>query len=196
MNEPVVKLSLSPSNQVHAEMTVPSQIHAHGAPPVTDYANLWGFKDYGMVHLLTRDQVKALTDQPLTAMEEGVLYLEIRHHPTLSNVRLIRDEFGRLRPSIGVSSSVIRYRKISCAPSSKTCTPPASRSKTESLPVWDGLQSCSFQHLPGPASRRPRRLLRILRGKSLRDQVTGIRLPPLRLPSPLPVQSRLGAAPV
>jgi signal peptidase I len=107
MNEPVVKLSVTPSNQVYGEMVPPSSIHAVGAPPVENYGDLWGFKNYGMVRLLTRDQVKTLTDQNPSTMEEGVLYLEIRHHPSIANVKLVRDEMGRLRPSIGLSTSVI-----------------------------------------------------------------------------------------
>ncbi len=107
MNEPVVKLYVSPSNQVHGEMVNPPQIHAPGAPPVPDYGDLWGFKNFGMVRLLTRDQVKNFSDQNPSDLEEGVLYLEIRHHPSIATVKLIRDEMGRLRPSIGLSTSII-----------------------------------------------------------------------------------------
>lgn len=107
MNEPVVKLSVNASNQVQGQMVVPQQIHAAGAPPVADYGDLWGFNNYGMVRLLTRDQMKNFTDVNPASMEDGLLYLEIRHHPTLSSVKLIRDEMGRLRPSIGLSSSFI-----------------------------------------------------------------------------------------
>ncbi len=107
MNEPVVKLYVTSAHQVHGEMVNPPQIHAQGEPPVTSYGDLWGFKNYGMVRLLTRDQVKNLTDQNLAEMEEGLLYLEVRHHPSIANVKMIRDEYGRLRPSIGLSSSII-----------------------------------------------------------------------------------------
>ena len=107
MNEPVAKLSVTPSGLIRGDMVVPPQIHSPGAPPVADYGDLWGFKNFGMVRLLTRDQVKNLTDQNLSSMEDGVLYLEIRHHPSLTNAKLIRDEFGRLRPNIGLSTSII-----------------------------------------------------------------------------------------
>lgn len=107
MNEPVVKLAVNANNQPQGQMVVPSQVHVAGAAPVADYGDLWGFKNYGLVRLLTRDQVKNFTDANLTAMEDGMLYLEIRHHPTLSSVKLIRDEMGRLRPTIGLSSSFI-----------------------------------------------------------------------------------------
>jgi signal peptidase I len=107
MNEPVVKLSVTASNQTHGEMVNPLVIHAAGAPPVANYGDLWGFKNFGMVRLLTQEQVKNLTDQNLSDIEDGILYLEIRHHPSIANVKLIRDEAGRLRPSIGLSSSII-----------------------------------------------------------------------------------------
>ncbi len=107
MNEPVVKLSVSANNQVMGQMVVPPAIHEAGAPPVADYGDLWGFNNYGMVRLLTRDQLKNFTDMNPLSMEEGLLYLEIRHHPTLSSVKLIRDEMGRLRPTIGLSTSFI-----------------------------------------------------------------------------------------
>jgi signal peptidase I len=107
MNEPVAKLYLNANQQPTGEMVVPQQIHAPGAPPIADYGDLWGFNNYGMVRLLNRDQIKNFTDANLAAMEEGLLYLEIRHHPTLSSIKLIRDEMGRLRPTIGLSYSYI-----------------------------------------------------------------------------------------
>lgn len=107
MNEPVVKLSVSPYGTPYGEMVVPPQIHMPGAPPIANYGNLWGFKNYGMVRLLTGDQVRSLTDQNPSSMEEGLLYLEIHHHPSISNVNMIRDEFGRLRPNISLSTSII-----------------------------------------------------------------------------------------
>ncbi len=107
MNQPVVKLYASGPHQVYGEMVNPPQIHDTRAPPVKDYADLWGFNNFGMTRLLTKEQVKNLTDQNPAAIQEGVLYLEIRHHPSIRNVRLIRDELGRLRPSIGLSTSVI-----------------------------------------------------------------------------------------
>jgi signal peptidase I len=103
MGEPVVKLTAN--GVAHGEMVVPPQIHMPGAPPITSYGDLWGFKNYGMVRLLTRDQVRTLTDQNPDA--EGVLYLEIRHHPSIENVKIVRDEMGRLRPNITLSTSVI-----------------------------------------------------------------------------------------
>ena len=62
MNEPIAKLYVTQNNQVLGEMLNPPEIHASGAPPVKDYGDLWGFKNYGMGRLLTKDQVKFLTE--------------------------------------------------------------------------------------------------------------------------------------
>lgn len=107
MNEPVVKLSVSANNQVLGQMVVPAAIHAVDAKPVADYGDLWGFNNFGIVRLLTREQLNNYTDVNPLSLEEGVLYLEIRHHPSLASARLIRDEMGRLRPSINLSTSFI-----------------------------------------------------------------------------------------
>ncbi len=107
MNEPVAKLSVSANGASYGEMIVPQQIHKTGAPPVADYGDLWGFKNFGMVRLLTLNQIKDFTDQNPSSAGEGLLYLEIRHHPSINNIKLIRDEMGRLRPNIGLSTSII-----------------------------------------------------------------------------------------
>ncbi|MBS0620887.1 MAG: signal peptidase I [Verrucomicrobia bacterium] len=107
MNEPVVKLSVNSAQQVIGDVINLPQIHDKNAPAVTEYGDLWGIKNYGMTRLLTRDQVKFFTDQDPLSLEEGLLYLEIRHHPSLSSAKLIRDEMGRQRPAIGISSSYI-----------------------------------------------------------------------------------------
>jgi signal peptidase I len=107
MNEPIAKLYVTAQHQVKGQMLNPPDVHAAGAPPVKEYADLWGFKNYGMSRLLTRDQVKSLTDHDPSTMEAGILYLEIKHHPSFANAQLIRDEIGRLRPSLKVSSSII-----------------------------------------------------------------------------------------
>lgn len=107
MNEPIAKLYNNSQQQIVGEMIVPREIHDSNAPKVKDYGDLWGIKNYAMVRLLGKNQTKTLTDQDPNSMPEGVLYLEIRHHPTLNSVKLIRDEFGRLRPTFGLSTSLI-----------------------------------------------------------------------------------------
>src|SRR6185437_6336620 len=68
---------------------------------------LWGFENFAMARLLTKDQVRQLTDQDPSTMEEGVLYLELRHHPRILDAKMGYDEWNRLRPMINLSTSVI-----------------------------------------------------------------------------------------
>ena len=107
MNEPVAKLYATHQGQVEGEMLNPPQVHVPGTPPIQKYDQMWGFGNYGMTRLLTREQVRFLTDQDLSTLEEGILYLEIRHHPSLSSAKIIRDDFGRMRPVMGISTSII-----------------------------------------------------------------------------------------
>ncbi len=107
MNEPIAKLYTTGQNQVRGEVINSPQTHNTNTPNVLEYSELWGLGNYGMCRLLTRDQVKFLTDQDPSTLEDGVLYLEIKHHPSLNSVKLIRDEYGRMRPSLGISTSII-----------------------------------------------------------------------------------------
>lgn len=107
MNEPVAKLSVTSQGNVQGEMLNPSNIHASGSPALQSYSEMWGFKNFGMARLLTREQVRILTDSDPAAMENGVLYLEIRHHPSLQSGKIIQDEWGRRRPTLGISTSII-----------------------------------------------------------------------------------------
>lgn len=107
MNEPVAKLFITTMNEVRGEMFKLTDLRNPSLPPITNYSELWGFKNFAMARLLTRDQVKELTDAEPAQMEEGMLYLELKHHPSLSSGKLIRDEFGRLRPSLGISTTLI-----------------------------------------------------------------------------------------
>ncbi len=107
MNEPVAKLFINESNQVEGEML---PIHVNGektshAPLL--YGDLWGIKNFGMARLLTKQQVLQYTSESLNGVPEGVLYLEIQHHPNLQNIKVKRDLRGRVRPMIGLSTSVI-----------------------------------------------------------------------------------------
>ncbi len=107
MNEPVAKLFVTMQGQASGEMLNPPAVHVPETPPIQSYSEMWGFKNFGMTRLLTREQVRLLTDQDPASMEEGVLYLEIKHHPSLCSARLVRDDLGRVRPVLGISTSII-----------------------------------------------------------------------------------------
>ncbi len=102
MNEPVAKLNLSAIGSIFSEMIPPQ----NGAP-LRHYSDLWGFKNYAMSRLLTQAQANEIHPGSTAGLEPGILYLEINHHPSLQNARLIRDEMGRMRPGLGTSVSLL-----------------------------------------------------------------------------------------
>ena len=103
MNEPVAKLNINSIGAISGEVL--------GGNGLKNYSDLWGFKNYGMSRLLTKMQVEEIHPGSTEDLESGALYLEINHHPSLQNGRLIRDEMGRMRPALGTSTSLLPLTK-------------------------------------------------------------------------------------
>lgn len=89
MNIPVAKLSLSAANKPIGELLPPFKQEG-------DYYDLWGFKDYGIARLLTKDQVKAFTNLPAAQVKQAPLYMEVIHHPSTKIPRSTRITWGVL----------------------------------------------------------------------------------------------------
>jgi signal peptidase I len=51
---------------------------------IKTYSDFFGIRNYAMARLLTRKQVEALKTYKLSEIEEGLLYLELRHTPSLN----------------------------------------------------------------------------------------------------------------
>lgn len=51
---------------------------------IQTYSDFWGIRNFAMVRLLDKDQLESLTSYHANQMEEGLLYLELRHTPSLS----------------------------------------------------------------------------------------------------------------
>jgi signal peptidase I len=60
---------------------------------------------------LTEEQIEQLHPRAARDLEKGVLYLELTHHPSLKEGKIIRDEMNRLRPDLGTSVSLIPLRQ-------------------------------------------------------------------------------------
>jgi len=106
MNENIAKVEVSAQSTVVGKLLPPfNEIQD------SDYFDLWGFKNYGMARLLTREEVKKYTNTPLSHLSEAPLYMEIIHHPTVRYPKIVRDHLGRLHPSIGTSSSVLSLKE-------------------------------------------------------------------------------------
>jgi signal peptidase I len=107
MNEPVAKLYLGPNHQLEGEMLPLNPVRDTALPPVQHYEDLWGIKNYATARLLTKDEVKQLTHQSSAEIETGMLYLELKHNPSLRSVKLGRDLYGRMRPMLNLSTAII-----------------------------------------------------------------------------------------
>ncbi len=51
---------------------------------IETYSDFWGIRNFAMSRLLTKKQMQELADYPIKDLEEGVLYLELRHTPSLT----------------------------------------------------------------------------------------------------------------
>lgn len=101
MNQPIAKLSASPIGTVNGDWIYQAKA------PMTHYSDLWGFKNYAMARLLNQEMLEQMHPLESRHLEKGVLYLELTHHPSLKEAKLVRDEMNRLRPDLGFSVSLI-----------------------------------------------------------------------------------------
>lgn len=128
MNQPIARLSLAPHQQPKGEMIEVN-------PEIKEYSQLWGFGNFALSRLLTKEQVTTQTPFSLSELPEGALYLELQHHPSLTSAQIVRDEKGRLRPSLGYHNSLI----------------PLSKQHLETL--WSSLYTARFHVQNGKAYR-------------------------------------------
>lgn len=86
MNQPVGRLTLSAgavTGQVYnGEKWVKDNPEAAKNPhkQIETYSDLWGMQNFAMARLLTKEQVKNSSE----TLPEALLYLELRHHPSLN----------------------------------------------------------------------------------------------------------------
>ncbi len=91
MNEPIARLYATSPTQARGELLPKIQLQN----PTLHYGDMWGIKNFAMARLLTKEQVRVFTDQDPSTMEEGVLYLELKHHPSLTGAKIGSDEYNR-----------------------------------------------------------------------------------------------------
>ncbi len=98
MNEPIAKLTASVFGEGSGEMLPIPRAGSASVVPNT-YGDLWGFKNYGMG--------KIVSGKEITSQEKAPLFLEITHHPSMHPVKIIRDEYGRVRPGLSYTTSIL-----------------------------------------------------------------------------------------
>lgn len=62
---------------------------------IQTYSDFWGMRNFAIARLLNKNQLETLTSYRASEMEEGILYLELRHTPSLNYpLPLLSDRFG------------------------------------------------------------------------------------------------------
>lgn len=106
MNKPLAKLTVNQIGAVSGEV-----LAEHGKTSPAQYSDFWGIKNYAMARLLTPEQAEQFYPGSTKEIGKGVLYLELNHHPSLHNGKIIRDENNRLRPDFGIETSLMALTK-------------------------------------------------------------------------------------
>lgn len=101
MNIPIGKLILSQGGHVTGEV-FNGKDWVREEPPMANndnaihrYSDVWGIKNYAMARLLTKQQLLDMPNLNIEGLDEGVLYLELRHHPGLTYPKPIFQHEGR-----------------------------------------------------------------------------------------------------
>lgn len=101
MNQPVAKIMAHPLGWLEGEV-----FGQDGKTLSMNYSDLWGMKNYAKARLLTLEQLKEIYPKLASTLDEGVLYLELSHHPSVRDAKIVQ-EGSRHRPGMGVSVSIL-----------------------------------------------------------------------------------------
>ena len=106
MNEPIAMLNVTATGQVEGELITEHSSVFTKKSEIKNYFDIWGFNNFAMARILSKEEVEKYSNDTLQDIEDARLYLELTHHPTLKNAKIIRDELGRLRPALNYSTSL------------------------------------------------------------------------------------------
>jgi signal peptidase I len=102
MNMPVAKLSVTDNGQVDGKM-LPIKNSKKKPQILENYYDMWGMKNFAKVRILSKKQASLFYNKSFDAN----YYLELRHHPNLKNLKIQKDEYGRLRPVLSYETSLM-----------------------------------------------------------------------------------------
>jgi signal peptidase I len=103
MDKPIARLPLNNTHDLKGEIfdgkewisdQFLTQKTEHDA--ISTYTDFYGMRNFAMARLLTKEQVEKFSGVPTATLGEGILYLELRHNPSLTypQPRLVQDNFG------------------------------------------------------------------------------------------------------
>lgn len=101
MNQPLAKLTVNSIGVTQGEV-----LGIKG-----NYSDFLGMKNFAQSRLLTKAQVEKIHPQLSEGLSDAPLYLELTHHPSIQGAQLIRDEYGRMRPDLAYSTSIIPLKQ-------------------------------------------------------------------------------------
>lgn len=91
MDQAIGKYTLNNSKEIVGEVFngkswVTDQPMAQATPhhTIKTYSDFWGMRNYAMTRLLTKKEAETLYPKEMAQLTEGVLYLELRHTPSLT----------------------------------------------------------------------------------------------------------------
>lgn len=90
MNMPIGKLSFNSSGKMQAEVFngkewKPENLKEKNAQQIESYTDFMGMGNFAMARLLTRKELEKFDQYGIKDLEEGVLYLQLNHHPNLTS---------------------------------------------------------------------------------------------------------------
>lgn len=90
MQQPIGRLTFSnygnAVGEIHVgDKWVQEKPFEESSTQINNYSDFLGIRNYAMARLLTKQQVRDLTSLDPANLDEGVLYLELRHSPNLTN---------------------------------------------------------------------------------------------------------------
>ncbi len=104
MNIPIGRITLKSGGEMRGEVFdgkgwIDDKVSALKSPHATiqTYSDFWGMRNFAMARLLTKQQVEKFTSFNLKDYPEGLLYLELRHTPSLTfpKPKLVEQQMGR-----------------------------------------------------------------------------------------------------
>lgn len=114
MDQTIARLTLRGNGEIRGQLYngsqwIPDEGPMSHSSGLSTYSDFWGMRNFAMARLLTPKQAISLGELPTDLAGQGVLYLELRHTPSLNYPKphLGRDAQGRIRPLLTPNVTLI-----------------------------------------------------------------------------------------
>lgn len=109
-NTPIAKLTLS-KNQNFGNLLTKKSAPFSKNFEAKDFYEIWGFENFAMTRILPKQIAQKLYPNYDFRNNQFQYFLELRHHPSIKNIRLEKDFSGKIKPSLSYSFSLIPLNK-------------------------------------------------------------------------------------